>query len=187
MSIPPGHRVHQHLPTMRRVFVPLYFLLGLAILVGSLGAIWLLYALFMDGWRIRGGGWARILLVLAAAPFVGLAVMIASFFARGCSACRRDLEQRKYRFPPTMYAFLAEQLARGGPHLGMFLRAPIETGPCAAELVVHTCSKCERLAAVELTDVVPGRRDNPETGERWLTPEELPWIAALRETRPCSE
>ncbi|MFO0614449.1 MAG: hypothetical protein U0414_17830 [Polyangiaceae bacterium] len=175
------------LPTLRRVFRPRLFLLGALVFVGSVAAMALLVAALGDGVRLRGSGWLKVLLGLAIAPFLGLAGMVVAFFGRGCSACRRALEERKYRYPSTMYAFLAEQLARGGPHLAMFLRAPIEAGPCGAELTVTACVRCERIGAVELADRVPGRDHDPHTEERWLAREELPFIAALRENRRCSE
>lgn len=175
------------LPSVRRVFSARLFFIGVLAVVVSGGLIALLWMALADGFRPRGGGWIALLITLATTPVIGLAAMVAAFFARGCSACRRALESRTYRFPPTMYRFLAEQLERGGPGLQMFLRAPIEVGPSATELVVETCARCERLASVELVDRIAGKKDCTRTPERWLRPEELPWVGVLRTGRPADE
>ena len=57
----------------------------------------------------------------------------------------------------------------------------------ATELVVETCARCERLASVELVDRIAGKKDCTRTPERWLRPEELPWVGVLRTGRPTDE
>lgn len=177
------------LPTKRRVFSLGTFLAGLAVLVISLALFLALKEAIDDGVRLRGRGWGRIILLLLAGPPLGLAAMVGAFFFRGCSTCKKGLVTREYDFPSTMYPFLAQQLTEGGQALNLFLRAPIELGQHASVLKMEVCEKCERIAAVALSERAPthdGSHEVRSTPERWLAPTELPWIAALRANRAAS-
>lgn len=166
---------------MKRVFVPVRVLGGLGLIAFGM----VLGAVQVNDWnegrRIRTLG----VLIVVVAPILGV-LAIARAFARGCSHCRKELADRAYAYPPTMYPFLSEQLRIGGATLDMFRRAPADQGSHISLLTLTVCPSCERIGAVKLEELIRGETSQvvQTTAERWLRPDEVWLVAALREGRP---
>jgi hypothetical protein len=165
------------------VFVPARLGAGIGLILFGIFLGGVLVDYWNDGRRIS----IIAVLLTAAAPILGV-LAIRRAFARGCSACKKELTSRPYAYPGTMFAFLSEQLRQGGAALEMFRRAPVGSGGHLAVLTLEVCGGCERMGAGKLEELRRDTEASPQvvstTGERWLRPDELWLIGALRESRP---